>query len=69
METGHANKSAMRITRPEAESIVSQSSVSIVTTKQETHLMMISCVGVLVFKHRFPYARDVGSSHFIYLCY
>lgn len=29
----------------------------------------MSCVGVLVSKHTFPYARDVGSSHFIYLCY
>lgn len=61
----------MRITRPEAENTVLQDSVSIesaTTEQQETHLMMISCVGVLVFKHRFPYARDVGSSHFIYLC-
>lgn len=39
------------MTRPEAENTVSQNSVSIVstTTEQETHLMMISCVGVLVF--------------------
>lgn len=57
---------------PESENTVSQNSVSIVsitTKQQETHLMMIICVGVLVFKHKFPYARDVGSSHFVYLCY
>lgn len=27
--------------------------------------MTINCVGVLVFKHIFPYARDEDSSHFI----
>lgn len=69
---GDAKKSSLGITRPEAESALSQNSVAIVsatTKQQETHLLMMSCVGVLVFKHRSPYARDVGSSHFIYLCY
>lgn len=45
-ESGHANESAMRTTKPELENTASQNSVSVVsaTTKQETHLMIISCV-------------------------